>query len=52
MAKTPKRPRVPKINRNPLARALADARFRKRVIARPDAYKRRPKHKNEPEEIG
>ena len=30
--------------RNPLARELADPRYRKRVVKSPTAYKRRPKH--------
>jgi hypothetical protein len=35
--------------RNPLARELATGKFRLRVVERPDAYKRRAKHKLPPE---
>jgi len=44
MSKTPKRPKVRKIRRNPLARELATGKFRPRVVAKPGAYKRRAKH--------
>jgi hypothetical protein len=35
--------------RNPLARELATGKFRPRVVERPDAYKRRAKHRLPPE---
>jgi hypothetical protein len=35
----------PKIRRNPLARALAGAKYRPRVVKKADTYKRRPKHR-------
>ena len=43
--KTPKLPKPRKIVRNPYARALSDALFRKRVVKREDVYRRRPKHR-------
>ena len=65
MPGAPKRPGVPKgtakrvgkraagkrvvRKRNPLARELATGKFRPRVVERPDAYKRRAKHKLPPE---
>jgi hypothetical protein len=44
MAKTPKRPKVVRIKRNPLAKALRSAKFRPRVVERSGLYKRREKH--------
>jgi hypothetical protein len=45
MTKTPKRPRLKKIRRNPLARELATGKFRARVVAKKiGTYQRRPKH--------
>ncbi len=44
MSKTPKRPKVRKIKRNPLARALTSPKFRPRVVPKIGAYKRRLKH--------
>jgi hypothetical protein len=33
-----------KLRRNPVARGLADAKFRPRVVKAPGTYRRRPKH--------
>jgi hypothetical protein len=44
MTKTPKRPKVKKVRRNPLARELATGKFKPRVVAKIGNYKRRPKH--------
>jgi len=44
MIKKAKRPATRKIRRNPLARELAEGKFRPRVVKRFDAYKRRAKH--------
>ena len=40
------RPKGPskKLRRNPVARGLADAKFRPRVVKAPGEYRRRPKH--------
>jgi hypothetical protein len=43
MSKTPKRPKVRKLKRNPLAKALGSAKFRPRVVPKPGVYKRRPR---------
>jgi hypothetical protein len=43
MSKTPKRPKVRKLKRNPLAKALGLAKFRPRVVERTGVYKRRPR---------
>ncbi len=43
MSKTPKRPKVRKLKRNPLAKALGSAKFRPRVVERTKVYKRRPR---------
>ena len=43
--KKPKLPKPRKIVRNPYARVLSDALFRKRVVKREDVYRRRPKHR-------
>jgi hypothetical protein len=43
MSKTPKRPKVRKLKRNPLAKALGSAKFRPRVVERTGLYKRRPR---------
>ncbi len=50
MARTPKRPVVKKIRRNPVARDLATGKFRPRVEKPFDAYRRRPKHAKPPPE--
>jgi len=44
MSKTPKRPAARNIRRNPIARDLATGKFRPRVVEKPGAYRRRPKH--------
>jgi hypothetical protein len=44
MTKKTKRPLGRKLRRNPHARALAGALFRKRVVKRKDEYRRREKH--------
>jgi len=44
MTKTPRRPKVKKIKRNPLARELATGKFRPRVVKKIGTYERRPKH--------
>ncbi|MHA1157616.1 MAG: hypothetical protein ACTSP2_02550 [Alphaproteobacteria bacterium] len=41
--KSAKPKRVP-ARHNPLAQALADGRYRKRVVKKMTGYKRRPKH--------
>ena len=43
--KKPKLPKPRKIVRNPYARVLGNALFRKRVVKREDVYRRRPKHR-------
>ena len=43
--KKPKLPKPRKIVRNPYARVLGNALFRKRVVKRQDVYRRRPKHR-------
>ena len=45
MAKRLKRKAPKKLRRNPLARALAGATFRPRVVKAEGVYKRRPKHR-------
>ena len=46
--KKPKLPKPRKIVRNPYARVLSNALFRKRVVKRADIYRRRPKHRRCP----
>jgi hypothetical protein len=46
--KKPKLPKPRKIVRNPYARVLSNALFRKRVVKRADIYRRRPKHRRGP----
>jgi hypothetical protein len=42
----PKRPLPRSLKRNPVAKALgAGGLFRKRIVARSDVYRRRPKHR-------
>jgi hypothetical protein len=43
MRKTPKRPKVRKLRRNPLAKALGTPKFRPRMVERVKVYKRRPR---------
>ncbi len=50
MARTPRRPVVKKLRRNPVARDLATGKFRPRVEKPVDAYRRRPKHPKPSEE--
>ena len=51
MTKRPSRPKPPrKIRRNPLARVVRTAKFRERVVARANAYKRRSKHPAKPDD--
>lgn len=50
MTRTPKRPKVKKIRRNPLARELATGKFKPRVVKRLGTYQRRPKHPKGPDE--
>ena len=50
MTKRASKPKPRKIRRNPLAKALATPKYRPRVVKRVDAYKRRPKHPDPPED--
>lgn len=45
MPKRLKKPVPKKIRRNPLARVLAGAKYRARVVKPVGLYKRRPKHR-------
>jgi hypothetical protein len=49
MAKKARPVRKKAVRRNPLARVLAGAKFRLRVVPKPGLYKRRPKHRKEGE---
>ncbi len=44
MARKFKIPAPRKVKRNPLARALGNAKYRARVVPKPGAYQRRAKH--------
>ena len=51
MAKRLKRRAPKKIRRNPLARVLAGAKYRPRIVKAVVTYKRRPKHRKVAETI-
>jgi len=52
MAKKPRRPLGRRLRRNPLARALAEGKYRGQVVARKGVYRRRAKHKEPPDDGG
>ena len=41
-----------KVRRNPIARELGGGKFRPRVVSREGGYRRRPKHREPPDEEG
>jgi hypothetical protein len=45
MARMRKKPKAPPVKRNPLARALGLGQYRAKATPRPDAYRRKPKHR-------
>lgn len=52
MPKKPKRPLGRRLRRNPVARELAEPKYRARVVKSKDGYKRRPRHKKPPGDEG